>query len=152
MTQVARRLALAVAFLGVWLWVGVTPVAPASVNQVGDGWPDQDDASALIPPCLPTPPAIAPGGLTATFRVCGTPDPQVERAIEQAVAGRAFDVTLVSRPDGCADLTIQVTSQAAVQGSSRVESTLAISLDGRNLALQVVSANGVTRASLGPER
>ena len=86
-----------------------------------------------------------------TFRVCGTADAALERAIEEAVAGRAFNATLVGRPDGCADLTIQVTSAAAMSPGSRVESSLSMSLDGgQGVSIQIVSEDGATHVILGP--
>jgi hypothetical protein len=85
--------------------------------------------------------------------VCGTPDPQIARAIEQAVAGRAFSATLIGRPDGCGDLSIQVTSPAALSPGSRVQSTLSLSLQaGRGVSIEIVSEDGATNVSLGPGR
>ena len=89
--------------------------------------------------------------LQATFHLCGTPDPQTERAIEQLIAGRNFRATLVSRSDGCADLTIAVSPGAA--GSGRQITNLTVSTGGgRTIAVQIVTENGVTNVTLGPGR
>lgn len=92
--------------------------------------------------------------LRATFRLCGTADAQAARAIEQLVGGRGFNARLISLPDGCADLTIDVNSSAPVLTSGRSSSTLSVAAGsdgnntGRRVAVQIVSENGQTHASI----
>jgi len=130
MLRLNRRLGWCASVVGVCLWASAVPVA-RSCQENGA----VDEVT----------------GAAATFRLCGTSDPAAERAIEQAVAGRAFNAILVGRPDGCADLTIEATSPAAVNPGSRVQSTLTMSLDaGRAVSVQIVSEDGATRVSVGP--
>ena len=114
---------------------GPCPTLPTAIAQ-------------LIPP-LPTPvpaaSAAAPSASEGAFHICGS-DPQAEQAIGQLIAGRGFSAMLSARGDGCADLTIRATS-GLVSGSS--SSNLSVSLgSGRNLRVQIVSAQGTTRASV----
>jgi hypothetical protein len=125
--------------------------------DVGDVTTVTADGGALNPQCPTLPPAItqlipptptsAPAvtGQEGTFHICGA-DPQSARAIEQLIAGRGFSATLSGRGDGCADLTIRVTS-GMVNGST--SSNLSVSLgSGRNLAIQIVSEQGATHARI----
>ncbi len=95
-----------------------------------------------------------PSSLEATFRLCpGGPDPQAERAIEQLINGRSFKARLVSRTDGCADLTIAVPSQSSA-GSfiGRQSTNLSVATGsgsiGGVISVQIVTENGVTRAAV----
>lgn len=98
--------------------------------------------------------ASDPSALRATFRLCGTADAQAARAIEQLVAGRGFTARLVSVRDGCADLTIDVSAAAAALTSGRSISNLSVAAGsqgngaGRRVAVEIVSENGQTRASI----
>lgn len=102
-------------------------------------------------------PAVGAGGqpaLQATFRLCGTADPPIERAIEQLVAGRGFSARLVGRQDGCADLTLNISPQASPGSlSSRQSASLTVSAGSghpaQRIAVRLVSENGVTHANIG---
>ena len=101
----------------------------------------------ITPPItIPQQPDVTPPAQQGTFRLCG-PDAAVERAIEQLIAGRAFSSRLSSRGDGCAELTLAITSQGP---SGSGTSTTSVSLgSGRTLTVQISSENGATRASIG---
>jgi hypothetical protein len=89
-------------------------------------------------------------GQQATFRLCGSSDPMSERAIEQLIAGRSFSTTLTARPDGCADLAVQVSPQAGGTFSSGLQTTnVSVSAGGRTIAVKITTQNGVTHASIG---
>jgi hypothetical protein len=125
--------------------------------EVGETLPPPIDASAQNPLCPVIPPAIAqlvpspttPGpaltGPEGTFHMCGE-NPQAARAIEQLIAGRGFSARLTARGDGCADLTIRVTS-GMVNGSNTSNASVSLG-SGRNLSIQLVSEHGVTHASI----
>ena len=74
-------------------------------------------------------------------------DPQIERAIEQLVAGRSFSATLVGLKDGCAELSITATGSAS--GAGRQSTNLTIG-GGQGVAVRIVSENGSTHATIGP--
>jgi len=117
---------------------------------------------------LPTPtsqisaqhtPVTRGSGDEATFRLCGSADPQAERAIEQLVAGRNFRARLTSRPDGCADLTISVSTQPASGSlagrqstSMNVSAGSTTGAPARSISVHIVTENGVTRATIGASR
>ena len=108
-----------------------------------------DDGNTDLPPaCAPAPaPQVTPQPNVGTFHLCGA-DPQVARAIEQLLAGRSFSTSLSARGDGCADLTVRATGDAAASGSATTN--LSVSLgSGRSLTIQIVSERGATRASIG---
>ncbi len=150
-----------------------TEVAPAEPAAGADAALPTDEAGLHVDvPCEPPPaadqgtpgsssvltqpdPAPDPAALQATFRLCGTPDPQTERALEQLIAGRGFSARLVSRPDGCADLTVKVPPQPAGVTTGRASSRLVVSTGGgpagpgRTISVQIVSENGATRVSIG---
>ena len=83
------------------------------------------------------------------FRLCGAGavDPQIERAIEQLVAGRSFSATLVGLQDGCAELSI--TASGAASGAGRQSTNLTVG-GGRGVAVRIVSEGGSTQATIGP--
>ncbi|MBI3972716.1 MAG: hypothetical protein HY332_15680 [Chloroflexi bacterium] len=89
------------------------------------------------------------GGIEATFRLCGTANPQAERAIEQLVGGGAFSATLTSRQDGCADLTIKSTGAAPAGVSVAQRTNLSVNSGGNRIDVRVASENGVTRVTIG---
>jgi hypothetical protein len=70
------------------------------------------------------------------------------------VAGRGFSARLVSQPDGCADLTIDVNASAPALTTGRASSNLSVASGaqgdnaGRRVAVQIVSENGQTHASI----
>ena len=125
--------------------------------QVGDTTISTNDGGVQTGPCPTQPPAIVPltppapitpavaTGQPGTFHICGA-DPNIETSIQQLIGGRGFSATLASHGDGCADLTIRPTSEVASGSSS---SNLSVSLgSGRNLTIQIVSAQGATRANI----
>jgi hypothetical protein len=169
------RLAWGVALASLALWATTAPLAWGQVSAGARGVSETltssssssssddtgvaDDASAQSVPCvaplptqvaIPAVPNVAPAPAdsadTGTFRLCG-PDPSVAQAIEQLIAGRSFSASLSARGDGCADLTIRVTSQT-VGGSA--SSRLIVSLgSGQNLDLNITSGGGATHVSIG---
>ena len=173
----SNRLAWSVALASLALWASTAPVTWGQVAtgatslfaqtaddgaasnttnvdiQVGDTTITTNDGSVQSAPCPaitqvtpPAPPAPAQAvGQPGTFHICGA-DSNVETAIQQLVGGRGFSATLASHGDGCADLTIKPNSELASGSSS---SNLSVSLgSGRNLSIQVVSAQGATRATI----
>lgn len=116
--------------------------------------PSPTPSSAATPGSAENPaPAAAPStnqsGLTATFRLCGSADPQTQRAIEQLIAGRGYSATLVSRADGCADLTIAVAPGASGSGGSQSTNLSVSTSSGRTISVQIYSANGATQVTIG---
>ena len=102
--------------------------------------------TAVTPPAPPPPPASA-DAQEATFHLCGGDMSAAARAIEQLVAGRGFNSRLSARGDGCADLSVRVTSPAT---SGSATSRLQVSLgSGQNLSIQIVSERGATRVDIG---
>lgn len=117
------------------------PCGPGPASIVPSGGDGQGSVS------IPT----SPSGLQATFHLCGQSDPQTQRSIEQFVAGRAFSSRLVSRPDGCADLTIIVSlaSSSVVTGSQSTNLSISTG-SGRQIAVHIISENGATHVAIGP--
>ena len=110
---------------------------------------DLSNPGAGLPASQPTQQGSAGG--EATFRLCGGPDPQAERAIEQLIDGRSFRARLVSRGDGCAELTITVLPQSsagALIGRQSTQLTLSVG-SGNVLSIRIATKNGVTKASIG---
>jgi len=103
-------------------------------------------ASATAAPPPPAPPSAA--ATEGTFHLCSGSDlSSTARAIEQLVDGRGFSARLMARGDGCADLTIQVTSPAS---SGSASSRLSVSVgNGQTLTIQIVSDRGATRVDIG---
>jgi hypothetical protein len=102
----------------------------------------------------PTPSAVAQSALQATFRLCGSPDPNTQRSIEQLIAGRGFSARLASRSDGCADLSITVSPSSSRVSSGRQSTSLSISSgsggSAHPISIQIVSQNGATHVAIGP--
>jgi hypothetical protein len=167
------RLAWGIALASLALWAASAPAAfgqfsswsaaafsQASADDQGSGVAAGDATTQQGAPCPPQPSAVAdsappaptpaPTGATqATYRLCGA-DPQIERAIEQLVAGRSFSTTLMSRGDGCADLLVKVAAAQASSTTGRISSNLTVSLgSGQSLSVQIVSENGATHAHIG---
>jgi hypothetical protein len=111
------------------------------------------EAAPAATPGPTSTPASAPSQspLHGSFRLCGATDPQTERAIEQLIAGRGFSAQLVTRSDGCADLTIDVSpaSGAATSGRQSTSLTVSSGAPGRTISVRIASENGATRVSLG---
>jgi hypothetical protein len=112
-----------------------------------------DSQSAATADC-PTPgaaaqapvPSTLAGGQSATFHLCGA-DAGAAHAIEQLIAGRSFNANLSAHGDGCADLTIGVTSSTPNSGTAT--SNLSVSLgSGHNLSIQIVTDNGTTHVNI----
>ena len=148
--QTSCRIAWSVALASLALWA---TSATASWGQVSVTDVDSDTSggqaacpTAAPAPVIEMPTPTQPSPNAGTFHLCG-PDPQAERAIEQLLAGRGFSASLVARGDGCADLTLRATGDAATGGSA---TNLSVSLgSGRTLMIQIVSERGATRASVG---
>jgi hypothetical protein len=122
-----------------------------TITTNDSGAPGAPCATPVLPPSIapaipPTPvTSVAAGGQPGTFHVCGA-DPALETAIQQLIGGRGFSATLESHGEGCADLTIRPTSDVA---SGTASSNLSVSLgSGRNLSIQIMSAQGVTHANV----
>jgi hypothetical protein len=95
----------------------------------------------------PAAPQPSSGAQQGSFRVCGA-DAQTAHAIEQLIAGRPFSATLSAHGDGCADLSIRVTSSNPTSGTA--SSNLRVSLGtGQNLSIQIVSDKGTTHVNIG---
>jgi hypothetical protein len=137
---------------------GVTPGSACAATATPTPLPAV--APLPTPTTLPVPiGAVAPPSPNAqpnaaeTFRLCGGSDPATARAIEQFIAGRGFSARLVSRSDGCADLTITVSPGPVNPSSGRQSSHLSVSAGGGNgppISIQIVSQNGVTHVVTGP--
>lgn len=84
----------------------------------------------------------------ATFVICGPDDPATERAIEQFIAGRGFGTALVSRGDGCAELTVMVFPGGGA-GTHQSSTTTFSSGEAAPISVRIVSADGQTRVSIG---
>ncbi|HLH72255.1 MAG TPA: hypothetical protein VKX96_03150, partial [Chloroflexota bacterium] len=100
-------------------------------------------------------PSRTTAGLTATFQLCGTPDSQIQQSIENLIAGRGFSARLVSRSDGCADLTITVSpGSTSEQTGARQSTNLSVSSGSggmvHTISVQIVSENGTTHVTIGP--
>jgi hypothetical protein len=169
------RLAWGIALASLALWATTAPMAWGQVlagahtlsdtlTPATDETGSADATSAQSVPCvapLPTQVAVGPAFVptlapapaassdTGTFRLCG-PDQPAAQAIEQLIAGRSFSASLSARGDGCADLTIHVTSQS-VGGTA--SSRLVVSLgSGQNLDLDITSGSGMTHVNIGAEQ
>jgi hypothetical protein len=126
----------------------MTVVAPAD-GQVTEQCLPISPAVAEIVPAIPpvTIPTVStlPNADQGSYRVCGA-DANIARAIEQLIAGRGFSTALVSRGDGCADLTVRVTSPST---SGSATSNLNVSIgSGRSLSMRIVSEHGATHVEL----
>ncbi len=99
---------------------------------------------------LDSPPA-GPISNEATFRLCGTPDPQTEQTIAQLIAGRSYGTTLRAGMDGCADLTITLAQGSVMSGRQTTNQTISTS-SGARISVQIVSENGQTRVNLAGSR
>ena len=116
---------------------------------------DSSPPPTSIPPAsdggnvVPAPPSTSPSGLQQTFRLCGTPASTTERAIEQFIAGRSYSATLVSRSDGCADLTVTVSPGSSFGLNGQQSTNLSVaSGSGGTISVQIVSQNGATQVSI----
>jgi hypothetical protein len=171
------RLAWGIALASLALWATTAPMAwgqvlaganhivsdtlssPTDDPAVADTDTSSQTAPCIVPlptqvavapvPGLATPSTTAPSGATATFHLCG-PDQAAAQAIEQLIAGRSFSATLSARGDGCADLTIQVTSPNPAGSAS---SHLVVSLaSGKALDLSIASSGGATQVNIGVDQ
>lgn len=89
------------------------------------------------------------GGAQTTFRLCGADAPDIDRAIEQFLAGAGFGATLVGRTDGCADLTV---TRALGGAAGQQSTTLRVSsgaAGGGWIVVRISSEDGTTRVSTG---
>ena len=161
----SSRLAWAVAFAAVMLCAAAAPAAlggvfghPIAAQQTVPE--DQKMVSCELQNSLTTeqqgndPSSPSPDATDeheVTILLCGGPDPEAERAIEQLINGRSFKTKLTSRPDGCADLTITVPQQSQ-PNLGRQSSSLTVSTQNSTISVQIVTENGVTKATIGAKR
>jgi hypothetical protein len=101
-------------------------VAPSSSAGTGDGQQ----------------PAVTSSPSQATYHLCG-PDATIAQAIEQFIAGRNADTTLIGDSDGCADLTVAVSGGAQ---ASTGQSTSTVTVN--HISVQIATANGVTHVTI----
>jgi len=151
-------------------FVPAPPIAPTTtvVSTPTSGPAATPTLTPTIVPTATPQPSETPTPVTATalhpssgdeltFVLCGEPDPQAERAIEQLIDGRSFKAKLSSRPDGCADLTIAITSQSP-SGVGRQSISLTVSAGSTTgtpnhaISVRIVNENGVTKATIGAAR
>lgn len=103
---------------------------------------------------VPAAPPAAQSALSQTFRLCGRPDLRTQQSIERLIAGRSFSAKLVSRSDGCADLSITISPGSTSGPSSGRQSTsLSVSAGSggttHRISIQIVSQNGATHVTIG---
>ncbi|MGH2458399.1 MAG: hypothetical protein ACRDIY_05975 [Chloroflexota bacterium] len=112
---------------------------PAPVAPTGEG----ENATPATPSAIQSAPR-------QTFRLCGASDAATERAIEQLIAGRSYRATLVSRSDGCADLTIAVSPGSGGVANGQQSTNLSVgSGSGGTISARIVSQDGATRVTIG---
>jgi len=92
-----------------------------------------------------------PSSNEATFRLCGTPDPETEQTIAQLIAGRSYGTTLRAGRDGCADLTITLAPGSVMPGRQTTNQTVSTG-SGARISVQIASENGQTRVTLAGSR
>lgn len=130
---------------------GLPDEAPAEVAPIPEPFTDP-------PPDRQQPSDPSPA-TTGSYLMCGDPDPLAEQAIEQLIAGRSFSSRLISRPDGCADLTIAVPPQSS-PGSFIGRQSVGLTVTAgsgsgaprRSISVRITTENGTTRASIGAAR
>lgn len=84
------------------------------------------------------------------YQLCGQDDSGMARAIEQFVAGRGFSAQLISHSGACPNLTITIpTGSASGTAHGSQQTHLSVTSGGRNFQIDIVSENGITRASVG---
>ncbi len=136
------------------------PIAADTTDEHTSAWPC-DAITPLMPPQIFNVPGVELPTLSsdqatpdASFRLCGGPSPEVERALEQLIGGRGFSLNLTSRSDGCADLTVRVAPQAGGTTSGRQMARVSVGVgtgggQTRTIAVQIISENGTTHATVG---
>jgi hypothetical protein len=158
------RIAWSIAVAALALWATSAPVSwgqAAATHLFGD--PGTDQPADQTTPCFPIPsaiqtmtplvtppanPAPAPNASaqSGTFRLCGGDQQSTAQAVEQLIAGHGFSASLSSTGDGCADLTIRVSSQPS---GGMASSQMNVSLgSGANLSIQIVSQGGATHVTI----
>lgn len=88
------------------------------------------------------PPATSSPALQATYHICG-PDAQTAQAIEQFIAGHNASASLVGQSNGCADLTITVSTDAGV---STGQSSSTETVD--HISVRISTASGATHVTI----
>jgi hypothetical protein len=107
-----------------------------------------------LPPVVasPNPAPLTAADAQATLRLCAGNAAQhqtIARALETLIAGRAFSLTLTSRADGCADLTV-LANGPSVAGRSTSQLSVGLSNTGQRLSVRVTSEAGVTHVAIDP--
>lgn len=112
-------------------------------------------AAAPTPPPFPTMqaaenPSAGQNEHQKIYQLCGQDDSGLARAIEQFIAGRGFSAQLISRSGACPNLTITIPA-GSTSGSARgtQQTHLSVTSGGRDYQIDIVSENGITRASVG---
>lgn len=95
------------------------------------------------------PPAALSGASQAGFLLCGGMDTATGQAIAHFIGGRGFRAQLTGGPDGCANLTITLTGPSSGTVTGTQSTHLSVSTGKRQVAVDIVTENGVTRASVG---
>lgn len=97
-----------------------------------------------------------------TFRLCGDPGDQdvatedIEKEIEELVAGGSFSAVLKTVPGGCADLTITPNPSRSASGANvQAKSSMSVSVSSasgqdepRRITVEITSQNGQTTAKI----
>ncbi len=137
---------------GTDFWTSVLGSGGAEVpNSTCDSSPTPSPAPATNASGSIAPSPANPTALEQTFRLCGSAAPDTQRAIEQLIAGRSFSATLVSRSDGCADLTVTVSPDSGLGSIGQQSTNLSVASGTRGTILvRIVSQNGVTHVTIGP--
>lgn len=130
---------------------------PASMDTM-EATEDTKGTTDNLPGATPSPrpSAATQSDAAGTFRLCGGPEPETERAIEQLISGRNFRARLTSEADGCAHLTITVPPQPSTRFTGGRQSTsLTVSVGSGSgapasrISVQIVTENGMTTVRIG---
>jgi hypothetical protein len=116
------------------------PATATPAVRANEGVAPPPSAPTPSPPAVSSQPATAPA--QSTFRLCATPDPATERAIEQYIGGRSFRATLSSGSNGCDQLAI-----VPLPGTGGGSGRQSVSLSSDGIKVQIVTENGATHVS-----
>lgn len=131
---------------------GQTQTQTTTRSAVNQG---TSSAAAATPPPFPTMqaaenPSVGQNENQKIYQLCGQDDSGLARAIEQFIAGRGFSAQLISRSGACPNLTITIPAGSASGSSRGTQKThLSVTSGGRDYQIDIVSENGITRASVG---
>jgi hypothetical protein len=116
------------------------PATATPAVRANEGVAPPPSAPTPSPPAVSSQPATAPA--QSTFRLCATPDPATERAIEQYIGGRSFRATLSSGSNGCDQLAI-----VPLPGTGGGSGRQSVSLSSDGIKVQILTENGATHVS-----